>query len=1190
MLLVHHDMLRHINCPWDAENIIRVESSKKIQAELEALQVLPSKPNAAQENKPKTKSKMNMRDELTQSLKRKVSECNRNIKAARIESATDVPEPTSNLSISEKKSVFCKDLAVKISRLPEIFVTKSKLSGLTDSEQENTNNTSCDKKMHSHHTEPGTSSGNCHRRTSDSEVDVTTSSSSSSLLQILKETPGPSYTRKNSSTSGTSSQSGQLTANTTQNASTISSSQKLDSKVSKQSISNPSKTDVNPPLQININNPPAKAERRQSVKKSTDVNTSNKIENYPNVTPQDKRLLQDFIASGGLQGVDHVYLESCLKYLQENTQVMQNAPVAPPNTQGLHLAPQMSPQALQAAQVVPLAMQAVEATPQTKQDEQATLQPMQATKSTPLPAQASQIALKAMLAEQVAPKRAINTPPGSLSYPITANTPALYQDPHERQITSERSSKKNDPTYSQSRARNNVSNFQNMSNLNYFPPNQDFGNSQHRQTLSQIAGNEVYANNQASGRISDRFNTSYRPMRPTNNPPLNDQISHLQQRHYPIHTAPLRPNMPHIYTPTSPKNQLQSHIQMPHLPQQNFAINTVPIAPKMPQTSKQINTMPNIQNPNHPRHTSEYSYHDRYQGYNYSHFDVEMHAQHLMRRSGTGHNQLGLGAPTTMTVNTQHNMHTYPPSTNQFQHRAQANNTVIPAYANYSHQVKQVQENIRPRSNDRTYQVSQRHEMPQNIPTAAQQISNAASSSNDENNSTNILTSINQVASTEIGKNKTDGPTAIIEKGGENVSYAVESPNSNIETKPSDSVKDLPVCNDITTDDAVPKEIEQKRSSSADTIKIEQRPNTTEDLLSKLTNKCHTLLSPSFREQVEVNLIKHFGKIFQIMSDNFGEILQVLSSNRHMIKGKKKMLDKALSSIALYLELRNENSATALPSKQLHTSASKKITKKKKIKKRERKGVNNEGGCNDSSDDSDSHNNDDSDTSDDDFVKNIKRNIKSNPRNSCKGNKLDDKGGTSSSNGNKQSDGKTHKAQDVKETADSDGDKNFKSDSNNPTDEPKRRGKKYPFVLPREYSPTNSRWTLLHQKKTYINKELLPKSRIYVHANKLAHVKRISNNYKEFARMLLTLIFTRKALRVCSWTGARANAFAVDENDVRPGLDENARQVMLTYVERFGRKKGWGIYDEQSVVNSVRAKIQDFRRIYTRQLMNKPKQ
>ncbi|CAH0678107.1 unnamed protein product [Spodoptera exigua] len=732
-------------CPWDAENIIRVESSKKIQAELEALQVLPSKPNAAQENKPKTKSKMNMRDELTQSLKRKVSECNRNIKAARIESATDVPEPTSNLSISEKKSVFCKDLAVKISRLPEIFVTKSKLSGLTDSEQENTNNTSCDKKMHSHHTEPGTSSGNCHRRTSDSEVDVTTSSSSSSLLQILKETPGPSYTRKNSSTSGTSSQSGQLTANTTQNASTISSSQKLDSKVSKQSISNPSKTDVNPPLQININNPPAKAERRQSVKKSTDVNTSNKIENYPNVTPQDKRLLQDFIASGGLQGVDHVYLESCLKYLQENTQVMQNAPVAPPNTQGLHLAPQMSPQALQAAQVVPLAMQAVEATPQTKQDEQATLQPMQATKSTPLPAQASQIALKAMLAEQVAPKRAINTPPGSLSYPITANTPALYQDPHERQITSERSSKKNDPTYSQSRA-------------------------------------------------------------------------------------------------------------------------------------------------------------------------------------------------------------------------------------------------------------------------------------------------------------------------------------------------------------------------------------------------------------------------------------------------------------PLYLELRNENSATALPSKQLHTSASKKITKKKKIKKRERKGVNNEGGCNDSSDDSDSHNNDDSDTSDDDFVKNIKRNIKSNPRNSCKGNKLDDKGGTSSSNGNKQSDGKTHKAQDVKETADSDGDKNFKSDSNNPTDEPKRRGKKYPFVLPREYSPTNSRWTLLHQKKTYINKELLPKSRIYVHANKLAHVKRISNNYKEFARMLLTLIFTRKALRVCSWTGARANAFAVDENDVRPGLDENARQVMLTYVERFGRKKGWGIYDEQSVVNSVRAKIQDFRRIYTRQLMNKPKQ
>ncbi|CAH1636192.1 unnamed protein product [Spodoptera littoralis] len=921
------------NCPWDAENIIRVESSKKLNALLETPQVLPPKQSRAQENKPKTKAKMNTRDELTQSLKRKVSiDCGRNRKAARIESTPDVSEPTNNVSNSEKDSKLCKDLAVMISRLPELFITKSKVVNLTNNEKQNPSKTSYAQKMHSHHPITVTSSANKSKSAPEKDHGAT-SSGSSSLMQILQETPDSVNHRRNSTSSRPSSQSGQHKMDATKSHSTTSLINKPTNTVIADSNSSTKKIDANRPLQNNnYNNPPAKAKgRRNSVRESTELDTLDNIQIFSNMTPEGKRLLQEFIASGGLKGIDHELLQSCLKNIQDSA---QDTHVAASDRQAM----QIPPDAMQAAQRTPLVMQCAQVNPQVMQAAQATSQAKQGAKATPQPMQAAQATL-----EQA---ETINNSPG-VPYPITANTPIMYQDPHERQITTERSTitKIIDPTYSQSRAPN-VSNIQNISNLQYLSyNNQVIGKSQHRQTEQQIAANGTYAHEIRSSsspvrrRVSDRSYTRCYPQMPENRVPSNVQMPDLQPQHYAVHTVPLGPNMPNISKTSGPKNQMPSNIQMLPLQQQSFALHPippVPIPPRIDQTSKLIHTIPNIPTSNHP-HSYEYSYHDRnnysHQGYNYSLSDTQVQ-QNLMQRSGTGHKHPSLGVPT------QRHLHTYPPiAANQLRHlhSAHINKTVIPqAYANYPHQEPEVQENItaRPRSNDMLDQIPHKNDMPHDVPTAVQQISNPARNTNDKTNSTNILNNSNQIAIKENMEEETDKTSTIIENGGENALSAVENPNSNMKTSPCDAVEQLPVCNEIKGDNAVPKEIPLGRSSSTDIVTLDQTHNVAEDILIGLTKKMNNLLSPTFRTQIEINVIKHFGKVFQIMSDHFGEILEVLNRDHKAITMKKEMLDKALTSIKSYVELQNENSAIVLTTKH---SASQKVKKKKKNKKRKQR-------------------------------------------------------------------------------------------------------------------------------------------------------------------------------------------------------------------------------------------------------------
>ncbi|KAH0547116.1 hypothetical protein KQX54_017157 [Cotesia glomerata] len=141
------------------------------------------------------------------------------------------------------------------------------------------------------------------------------------------------------------------------------------------------------------------------------------------------------------------------------------------------------------------------------------------------------------------------------------------------------------------------------------------------------------------------------------------------------------------------------------------------------------------------------------------------------------------------------------------------------------------------------------------------------------------------------------------------------------------------------------------------------------------------------------------------------------------------------------------------------------------------------------------------------------------------------------------------------------------------------RGHIRTFILPPEYDPHDTRWTLKYRENDpELNLvELVPGSNVFINSIKLAHCMRSARDSKALARKLLEEIFTQNALSICSLTGVRANAFDISGTNIRPGLDVNARIAILTFVEKHALKKKWGEFESQSVINTLRSKIQDIR-------------
>lgn len=134
------------------------------------------------------------------------------------------------------------------------------------------------------------------------------------------------------------------------------------------------------------------------------------------------------------------------------------------------------------------------------------------------------------------------------------------------------------------------------------------------------------------------------------------------------------------------------------------------------------------------------------------------------------------------------------------------------------------------------------------------------------------------------------------------------------------------------------------------------------------------------------------------------------------------------------------------------------------------------------------------------------------------------------------------------------------------------------FTLPPEYDPNNSRWSLKYSEIQNGVEEFVKNSGIYINSIGLANCIRVARDSKTLARMLMLEIFSENALKTCSLTGKRANAFySRDDGNVRPGLDQHARMVLMNYVDDHAKKNHWPSTSNQAIVDSMRNKLQEIR-------------
>ncbi len=132
------------------------------------------------------------------------------------------------------------------------------------------------------------------------------------------------------------------------------------------------------------------------------------------------------------------------------------------------------------------------------------------------------------------------------------------------------------------------------------------------------------------------------------------------------------------------------------------------------------------------------------------------------------------------------------------------------------------------------------------------------------------------------------------------------------------------------------------------------------------------------------------------------------------------------------------------------------------------------------------------------------------------------------------------------------------------------------FVLPPEYDPHDTRWTLKYRTNLPGLVELMPQSGIYVSYGELKYCQQVSKDCKSLARRLLPEVFNRKALGVCLSMSEKAQASNIVGSNLRPELDEHASTVLLNFVIDYGLQCGWNT-DLNPILNSLHSKIQEIR-------------
>ncbi|XP_045508923.1 uncharacterized protein LOC123704582 [Colias croceus] len=142
---------------------------------------------------------------------------------------------------------------------------------------------------------------------------------------------------------------------------------------------------------------------------------------------------------------------------------------------------------------------------------------------------------------------------------------------------------------------------------------------------------------------------------------------------------------------------------------------------------------------------------------------------------------------------------------------------------------------------------------------------------------------------------------------------------------------------------------------------------------------------------------------------------------------------------------------------------------------------------------------------------------------------------------------------------------------------PKKKPRKlFRFVLPPEYNAHDSRWTLNYPEYLPGLVELVPESQIYVSYGHLKYCQLVSKDCPSLARRLLTEVFNRNALSVCSSLSETAKASNSVGSNIRPDLDDHACSVLLNFVIEHGLQRDWNT-DLKPILDMIHSKMQEIR-------------
>ncbi|XP_022834895.1 uncharacterized protein LOC111362457 [Spodoptera litura] len=141
---------------------------------------------------------------------------------------------------------------------------------------------------------------------------------------------------------------------------------------------------------------------------------------------------------------------------------------------------------------------------------------------------------------------------------------------------------------------------------------------------------------------------------------------------------------------------------------------------------------------------------------------------------------------------------------------------------------------------------------------------------------------------------------------------------------------------------------------------------------------------------------------------------------------------------------------------------------------------------------------------------------------------------------------------------------------------PKTKHKSWRLVLPPEYDPRDTKWTLKYRTNLPGLVELIPQSGIYVSYGDLKYSQSVSKDCKSLARRLLLAVFNRNALSICLSMTERAQASDNVGSNARPELDDHACTVLLTSVLQQGLQRGWNT-DLQPILSTLHNTIKQIR-------------